>query len=262
MRKIVLSILSVIIFFSFVSAAGMRVKEEKNSSHSSMRSKDDDGKKKSSMRPKMGKLKWHFKKGDVNPTVSFYDISDGNRTILSSVKIKGEMDITTDCTPGNEICYGGDFELVGKNFVAGCGMNCSELDRLDRSWRSGSCAVCENSTVVKEIKVRQSRREIKMSWHFNKGDVNPEISFYNASEGKKRISGSYKLKGETDIRITCMEDDLICFGGDFELAGKQFTIGCGDNCSFLNSLSGSDRNEACQPCKETSVNRSVNMKKK
>jgi len=172
------------------------------------------------------------------------------------------MNVTTECTKGHEICYGGKFELVGKKFVAGCGENCSELSRLDGSWRSASCAVCEDGTVSKETKVRQDRREVNMSWRFQKGDVNPDISFYNVSDGNRQISGSQKLKGDTTVNVRCMENDLICFGGDFELVGKQFTIGCGQNCNDLNSLSGSEKSDACQPCTETTVTRPVKMKKK
>jgi hypothetical protein len=266
MKKIIVFAVVSLLIASVAFAAGMRVKEDKDDKHknSSMRSKSDDSgnQKTSSMRQKKTQLNWQFRPGDVNPTVDFFDTTDGNRVLMSNIKVKGNLSLMIECTKGHEICYGGNFELVGKKFVAGCGANCSELSRLDGSWRNDSCAVCEDGTVTKNTKVRQDRREVNMSWRFQKGDVNPDVSFYNVSDGNRQISGSHKLKGDTTVNVRCMENDMICFGGDFELVGKQFTIGCGQNCGDLNSLSGGEKSEACQPCAETTVTRPVKMKKK
>lgn len=264
MKKIFVVAIVSLLIASVTFAASMRSKEEKKEKHSSMRSKDDDGgnQKTSSMRSKTTRLNWQFRPGDVNPTVDFFDTTEGNRVLMSNIKVKGNLSLVIECTKGHQICYGGNFELVGKKFVAGCGANCSELSRLDGSWRNASCAVCEDGTVVKDTKVRQDRREVNMSWRFQKGDVNPDVSFYNVSDGNRRLAGPQKLKGDTTVNVRCMENDMICFGGDFELAGKQFTIGCGDNCGDLNALSGGEKNDACQPCAETTVTRPVKMKKK
>lgn len=262
MRSNFVIMLIVILIYGLAFGASMRSKDDDDSKKSSMRPKGEKKEsevKTSSMRPKVIKytINWQFRKGDVNPTVNFYDVSDGMKVIVSDVKLKGDMSVSTECTKDHEICYGGNFELVGKKFIAGCGAGCSDLNKLDSGWRNDSCNVCDNVTASKPTKVRQDRREVKMTWRFSKGDVNPSITFYNNTEGNKAITGEIKLKGEVSVPVMCMENDLICYGGNFDLAGKSFVAGCGAGCSDM-----SERDDACQPCKETTVSRSTKVRKK
>ena len=239
---------------------------------SSMRSKEDK-KEKSQMRPKKKKktsqmrskkteITWKFSKGQINPTVKFYDVSDRNRRIYGPRKIKGNMTIKTACKKGHKICFGGDFELVGKKYIMGCGNNCQYLRKMSSSEKNYACEVCSNRTVRKQTKVRKKASKVAMKWHFKKGQVNPTIKFYDMSNRKRQIHGSVKLQNNTSVSVRCMEGHKVCFGGDFELMGKNYTIGCGKNCKLYNRMSSSEKRYSCEVCRKGNVRKATKVKKR
>lgn len=94
--------------------------------------------------------------------------------------------------------------------------------------------------------------KVKMTWQFTKAldQANPTISIYNHSSSNEVLT-TLKLDAKvTSATVECIDGDKICYGGDFTLAGQEFEIGCGANCSSYSA----DRPEDCATCKETTVN--------
>jgi len=145
----VLALLSITLF-----AAEMRTKGSKKKSGATMRVKKSK-KRGAKMRVRKVKMNWHFIKGDVNPTISFYDVSDRKKTLVRNVKIDKNKTIETECVKGHTICFGGDFKLVGKSFVAGCGKNCRNYSYMNGNERSYACKKCKKKTVTRKMKVRK-----------------------------------------------------------------------------------------------------------
>ncbi len=276
MKKAFLFCLSFALFSGLIGAE-MRSSNDSKTKKSSMRSADDDSKtkkssmrsadddskvKKSSMRSEKPALTWNFSKGDVNPTINFYDVSKGNVVLQSGIKLKGDMSVKIECESGNKICYGGDFELAGKKFIAGCGDNCKELSSMSGELVSESCDICSTKTISRQTKVRKfEEKKSSITWNFSKGDVNPTISFYDTSKGNGVLQSGIKLKGNMSVKIECETGNKICYGGDFDLAGKNFVAGCGENCKELSTMSDEFINEACVVCSNTTVSKPTKVRK-
>jgi hypothetical protein len=107
------------------------------------------------MRVRKVKMDWKFIKGDTNPTVTFYDVSDRNKPIVENVKLDNRKTVTTECKKGHTICFGGDFKLVGKSFVAGCGRNCRDYYSMSSNEKSYACQECKEKTITRKVKVRK-----------------------------------------------------------------------------------------------------------
>jgi hypothetical protein len=158
MKKVLIVFFAGIFIFFSLFAGEMRTRDSKKSGGAAMRTRDSGKSSGAKMRVRNVKMTWQFQKGDVNPTVTFYDVSDNNKEILKNIKLDKSFNVEIECKKGNTICFGGDFSLVNKPFVAGCGDNCKYYTSMSQSDKNQACQKCENKTVKRKVSVRKKGR--------------------------------------------------------------------------------------------------------
>jgi hypothetical protein len=187
-------------------------------------------------------MTYEFSKGaslsDVNPTINIYNASDGFTVEETTVMSSSILSVNVTCFENDTICWGaysGDTEW-------GCGKNCSATD-------SSYCVSCKKDET---IPVSLEPQTGTMTWTIVKdlNNANPTINFYDVDSDKTAIKSNVKLdQATTTTSVTCKIGNMICIGADFELAGEDFVIGCGEGCvdyeDYETDLINSNE---CQPC--------------
>lgn len=94
--------------------------------------------------------------------------------------------------------------------------------------------------------------KVDMTWKFTKelDTANPTIGLYDHTDNNETLASVTLDDAVKTVTVSCTSGNSICFGGDFTLAGTEFAIGCGANCSDYDSAYAS---EWCAECEETTV---------
>jgi len=189
-------------------------------------------------------MTFEFSKGaaltDVNPTVKIYNASDSFLVEKTEVMTSSILSVKFTCFEDDKICWGaysGDSEW-------GCGKDCTTED-------SSYCTTCTaDGSFAVEIKPMTGT----MKWTVVKdlNEANPTINFYDADNNNAVVKSSVKLDQQTTTTsFSCTLGNMICIGADFDLAGQEFVIGCGDGCTdYEDYKTDLINSKECQPCKD------------
>ncbi|MCK5809111.1 hypothetical protein KAH37_09020 [bacterium] len=140
------------------------------------------------------------------------------------------------------------------------------VDASTYSWVSnslfGSSMRPKSDKKQKSHMRKKKASPIIMRWNFHKGQVNPTIKFFDMSNRGRKIHGSVKLQNNTSVSVRCIKGHKICFGGNFNLMGEHYTIGCGESCRLYSRMSSSEKRYSCETCRKGTVKRKIKIKKR
>jgi hypothetical protein len=175
---------------------------------------------------------------DINPTVQVFNVSDLNSDPKTSVMTGNILSLKISCFEDDRICWG----AYSGSTEWGCGKDCVNQDNQ----------YCTDCKADAKIPVHLEPMTGTMTWTIVKDldAANPTVNFYDVSDSKKAIHSNVKLDQKTTTTsFTCTIGNMICIGADFELAGQDFVIGCGEGCvDYEDYESELKSSKECQAC--------------